>query len=138
MKLAFCPRCWDVFKLARKWRQCECGMVVGRYKDNLHAEVSERAVSLAIGNDTLELTVKRLQDRYLGQNHLDRDFFEKNLRLVAWVRPNSGLGNPHTDELREVKANPQDECLLIGCDNKHEFDSPLCPPHLAAQHKRPL
>jgi hypothetical protein len=52
MKLIFCPKCQDVFKLiAEKVRHCECGHVWGFYaEDGLNAEISAEAVPLGFAN----------------------------------------------------------------------------------------
>jgi hypothetical protein len=51
MKLLFCRKCRDVFKLIRnKNRKCKCGAVTGRYLDRRNAQVSPNAVSIALSD----------------------------------------------------------------------------------------
>lgn len=99
MKLALCEKCWDVFKLAKEMRQCKCGEVKGRYIDNMYAEVSENAVSIAIGNGSLENAIRDARN-FKGNRE---DYYKDgNGRIShAWVRPNSGEGNPHTKIIQE-------------------------------------
>ena len=105
MKLVLCPKCWDVFKLAYKMRQCECGSVKGRYIDNTFAEVTPSAVSIGIGNGALEQAIYDMQALQRATNDMAdrRTYHEPGNGLIkyAWVRPNAGPGNPHT-KLMEV------------------------------------
>lgn len=106
MKLLLCADCWDVFKLAvGKMRKCSCGKVKGRYLDNLTAEVSENAISLAIGNGSLATAISSML--YLKTKTKDkatRDDYIRHARIeYAWVRPNSGDGNPHTKLIKPKK-----------------------------------
>lgn len=52
MKLLFCKKCEDLFRLTQKPRSCSCGETHGRYlKDGIHAEYrGENAVPLFISN----------------------------------------------------------------------------------------
>jgi hypothetical protein len=38
MKLLFCNKCHDVFRLDRDARKCHCGAVGGKYVNDLNAE----------------------------------------------------------------------------------------------------
>lgn len=101
MKLAFCESCWDVFKLGFEMRQCQCGEVRGRYVDEINAEVSSSAVSLAIGNGSLEQAIRdaREFERFAqarGEEPSREAYIEQGRIWYAWVRPNTGRGNPHT------------------------------------------
>lgn len=106
MKLVLCEDCWDVFKLDYEMRKCKCGQVKGRYLDNTYAEVSENAVSIAIGNGALQMAI---QDAYSNLKYSEgkanrRSYHEPGRGLIkyAWVRPNSGAGNPHTKIIKET------------------------------------
>lgn len=97
MKLIFCPECHD---LVRLWigveRSCICGKVSGRYIDNTNAEVSKSAISVAIGNGSLQDAVYTL----LRNKDLPilREDWKPLAPVEVWLRPNSGVGNPHTKE----------------------------------------
>lgn len=100
MKLALCKDCWDVFKLSDEMRHCKCGKIKGRYLDNRMAEVSKDAISIALGNGSVELAYGQM----LGHQIETKDtasrssYHEKDKGLIeyAWIRPNTGPGNPHT------------------------------------------
>lgn len=101
MKLLYCPRCEDVFKLSlKKVRQCDCGMVKGRYINHLLAETNGKGIHIAIGNGSLINAIgdmERLQR--ITKDEADRDEYYKSGKgriSHAWVRPQSGNGNPHT------------------------------------------
>lgn len=101
MKLLFCQKCYDVFKLDLEvMRQCKCGAVKGRYIDNLMAEVSEEGISIAIGNGSLEEAIvdmtKLFRESDGEANRKEYQAPYKGKIDYAWVRPNSGAGNPHT------------------------------------------
>jgi len=105
MKLLFCETCGDIFKLQKIMRACLCGEVRGRYIDNLRAEVTSNAVSLAIGNGSLRnamLASETLQTR-AGAQYANREDYIDECQILAWVRPNTGAGNPHTTILEQGK-----------------------------------
>ena len=53
MKLLFCNKCHDVFRLDRDARKCHCGAVGGKYVNDLNAEYyGEDAVALGFANNT--------------------------------------------------------------------------------------
>lgn len=66
MKLIFCPECQDVVKLAMTERRCECGLVAGRYTDNLNAEINEAAIPLGIANSSLVGALRLRPDEGMG------------------------------------------------------------------------
>jgi hypothetical protein len=107
MKLVFCPYCSDVFKLDYDMRQCKCGKVKGRYKDNVNAEVSKDAISLAIGNGALlQAIVQSQTHQFATDDEAPRqDYYKRGQGKIdyAWVRPNTGPGNPHTQIIEEDK-----------------------------------
>jgi hypothetical protein len=99
MKLIFCRKCRDVFKLIRKKsRTCRCGAVTGRYLDHSNAEVSRNAVSIVIGNGSLRKAIAKMEKlRSNSRNAATRDDYKKRASIDrVWVRPNNGPGNPHT------------------------------------------
>lgn len=108
MKLIFCSKCWDVVKLkVGEMRYCECGSVFGRYIDNTFAEVSENAISLAIGNGALLNAINDMKN-HENKTHGEasrESYHEEGRGLIeyAWVRPNSGEGNPHYKIIQKKK-----------------------------------
>jgi hypothetical protein len=51
MKLVFCDKCQDLFRLTKRTRRCTCKNSGGKYrKDGLHAEVFGDAIPLGIHN----------------------------------------------------------------------------------------
>lgn len=103
MKLLLCPECSDVFKLDFEMRKCKCGKIKGRYIDNVLAEVSKEAISIAIGNGSVEQAWRNmilLKDK--SKNKANRsDYINKAKIEYAWVRPNDGAGNPHTKIIKK-------------------------------------
>jgi hypothetical protein len=94
MKLLFCDRCYDLFKLDFELRSCKCGLVKGQYINNSEAVVNGKGVSLAIGNGSL---LRAVYGWLSAGNDHDRDhYLNKNKVEFCWVRPHSGEGNPHT------------------------------------------
>lgn len=94
MKLMFCPKCLDVFKLVVfRSRSCECGFVKGRLLDISLARTNGNGVSVAIGNRFLENAIKKLHGLDLLQ---EMKYYRQECQFLAWVRPNSGPGNPKT------------------------------------------
>lgn len=83
MKLLHCTRCGDVFKLARKYKTCECGRSVGYYLDDgLNAEYGGQfAVLFGIANSTvqpaIDATLEKPREDGLGW------------RMEAFVIPDS-------------------------------------------------
>ena len=99
MKLLFCPKCYDVFKLAYTERSCQCGRVTGRYVDNRNAVTNGNGVSIGIGNGHLMRAVTALSGA--TSENTREDYYGEGAptRVLCWVRPNSGPGNPHTKEV---------------------------------------
>jgi hypothetical protein len=100
MKLVYCQDCQDLFKLSYAVRTCECGRVYGRYINNDEVEVSDDAVSIAIGNTHLRAAIEAMQiHTILTGNTAERTSYyqpEHGLIELAWVRPNCGPGNPRS------------------------------------------
>jgi|ERR1700733_7498003 len=107
MKVLYCPKCGDLFKLTRHepLRECRCESekVKGKYrKDGKHAEVSENAVSIKIHNGSLKNAIRRMKrlERKKPKS-TDRDY-QKASPVAVWVRPNFGPGNSHTHRLKKA------------------------------------
>lgn len=99
MKLVFCPFCQDLFKLNMTMRSCECGKCYGRYLDNSKAEVSEKAISVGIDNDSLHHAIKAMITRKVeSDNQASGEHYSMYGAglFTAWARPNEGPGNPNT------------------------------------------
>lgn len=105
MKLLLCEHCWDIFKLDYDMRKCKCGKIKGRYINNSQAEVSKNAISVALGNGSLEHSIIDMRKHYEDSkgNAGRHEYYQENQGKIeyAWVRPNSGYGNPHTKEIEE-------------------------------------
>lgn len=102
-----CPRCGDVFQLRiQKMRKCECGFVKGRYLNNSEAEVSKDAISIAIGNGSIALSIALMEHLKRTTNNLAErgEYILKSGIEYAWVRPNEGPGNPHTKIINEKRT----------------------------------
>ena len=98
MKLLLCEYCYDVFSLDLTLKSCKCGRVKGRYLTDIKAEVTPTAISIALGNGSLQKAISAMKKAERAKPDMSReDFTEGPTRIeYAWVRPNSGAGNPHT------------------------------------------
>lgn len=108
MKVLYCAKCRDLFKLTRhELRKCKCGRIAGQYReDGGHAEVSQNAVSIKIPNGSIEKAVRRM--KRLNQNKpksKDKNYKARS-PIAAWVRPNSGPGNPRTHIFKGSNTKP--------------------------------
>lgn len=102
MKLLFCPECFDVFKLEAKERSCKCGMVTGRYINISEAVTNGKGYSIAIGNGSLINAIRDMTEMFHSSEDYGRHDYIKGSRIEgAWVRPNEGIGNPHTKVIKE-------------------------------------
>ena len=111
MKVLYCPKCRDLFKLTRhQLRQCRCkrDKVKGKYrKDGKHAEVSENAVSIKIPNGSIEKATRRMQRLKKDKpKSKDKDYKARS-PVAAWVRPNFGTGNRRTHHLKQSNTSPR-------------------------------
>lgn len=126
MKILYCRKCNDLFKLTSKERrQCKCGLVTGRYTDHTHAKVSESAVSIKIPNSAFKEAISKMRRlEKTKPNSTDSDY-RASSSIPAWVRPNCGPGNPHTTtyteklslELRGRVSKPSTGQISISAKN---------------------
>jgi hypothetical protein len=103
MKVIYCKKCTDLFKLtSKKLRKCRCGNVSGRYrKDREHAEVSEAAVSIKIPNGSIEKAIRKMERLLKDKPKSKDEDYEVYSPIPAWVRPNFGPGNSRTHKLKK-------------------------------------
>ena len=105
MKLIFCDKCWDVFKLDYNERTCKCGKCSGRYINNSEAVVNGEGYSFAIGNGSLVDAIRKL---IINSESKNRNDYIYDNKVICWVRPHEGSGNPHTKIERKLKENNND------------------------------
>ena len=104
MKVLYCQKCRDLFKLTRhELGACRCkhDKVKGKYRaDGKHAEVSKNAVSIKIPNGSIKKAVRRMErlQKYKPKSK-DKDY-KAYSPIPAWVRPNFGPGNRRTHPLK--------------------------------------
>jgi hypothetical protein len=106
MKILYCKKCKDLFKLTRdEVRKCKCkgSKVHGRYlKDGHEAKTSENkaTISIAIDNHSLKAAIKRMRWWKEHRHESTREDYKTFSSLVAYVRPNSGRGNPNSNRTK--------------------------------------
>jgi len=79
MKLLFCPKCQDIFKLSQEWRTCSCGEARGHYVGEIDAKYTG-GVPIGIENTSF-VKALRSANRQLGT----RDGL--GIRFEAFVIP---------------------------------------------------
>lgn len=67
MKLIFCPDCHDVRRLDRRLRTCYCRRFMGRYTDDLNAEIAGKAIPLGIDNGSFADAIAERPDNGMGR-----------------------------------------------------------------------
>ncbi len=67
MKLLYCPKCNDIFKLSFVNKCCECEQSSGHYTDDLNAVYSGLGIPLGIANSSLIKAIKNQPKRGLGE-----------------------------------------------------------------------
>lgn len=92
MKLLFCLKCHDLFKLQYFKRSCKCGKVIGWYKNNSEAIVNGKGLSLAIDNNDLAKII--INELPITNKH----------PISCWVRPHEGELNTNTKIERRNKC----------------------------------
>jgi hypothetical protein len=104
MKALYCTECKSLVRLTSKGpRECECGKVFGKYrKDGKRAVASdnEYTLSVAIDNKSFKAAIRRMRWWKKRRPKSSREDYKSVARVIAWVRPNSGPGNPHTATLK--------------------------------------
>lgn len=88
MKLLFCPKCQDLFRLDFELKTCKCGEVKGMYTGKTLSETNGKGLCLAIDNNDI-LRVLRSGP------------VETKKPIECWFRPHSGELNPNS------KVNPE-------------------------------
>lgn len=96
MKLIFCPRCQDVFKLQTEMRFCKCKTVFGRYRnDGLNAIVSRHALVLGFDNGSLARALEKKTGVPLNENellkHREKKLCDEIIDFKAFIIPDSAL-----------------------------------------------
>jgi len=106
MKVLYCPKCGDLFKLTRhELRQCRCkrNKVKGKYcQDGKLAEVSKNAVSIKIPNGSIKKAIRKMQRLKKNKPKSKDKDYKTHSPIPAWVRPNSGPGNRRTHLLKDT------------------------------------
>lgn len=66
MKLLMCKTCGDIFNLQLHSKSCGCGLVSGKYTDNLYAEYSG-GIPIGFNNHSLAKALKNQPENGMGQ-----------------------------------------------------------------------
>jgi hypothetical protein len=66
MKLLLCKICGDIFNLKLHSKSCSCGLVSGKYIDNLYAEYSN-GIPIGFNNSSLAKALKNQPDSGMGE-----------------------------------------------------------------------
>ena len=94
MKLLFCEDCGSIFSLSiNKEKTCDCGKVKGKYNNRSMATTNGKGIALAIGTGDLQDKMIKIS---CDDQKKERSYYLEHFRLIAWIRPHEGLGNPHT------------------------------------------
>ncbi len=105
MKLLMCTGCGDIFNLRRRLKTCSCGQVVGRYINDLEAEVNGGGVALAIGNGSLhKAVVESTWMKIDPRKELPTPWDRHPGSIICWARPHEGPANPHTKVAKNLKG----------------------------------
>lgn len=67
MKLIFCPKCADLFRLVHKYRACECGKSAGHYVDDLDAITYGEAIPVGFANYSFIEAIKNQPNKGMGK-----------------------------------------------------------------------
>jgi hypothetical protein len=110
MKVLYCTKCKSLVWLTRREvRRCKCRKVQGQYlKDGRHAEISQnpQTISIAIDNSSWKTALKKMRWLERHKPKSTREDYKSFSSIAAWVRPNSGPGNPHSNKLKwKLKNN---------------------------------
>lgn len=93
MKLLICHQCGDVFNLGFTLKSCSCGETKGKYLNSREAVVNGKGTSMAIGNGSLIQAQIRIHPFH---EEKDREGYQEYGKVMCWLRPHEGPGNPHT------------------------------------------
>lgn len=94
MKLLFCEMCGSLFSLSpEREKSCDCGRVKGRYNGHRMAVSNGKGYALGMGTGSLSDALVNMARYGSGES---REFYLENNRVITWVRPHAGEGNPHT------------------------------------------
>jgi len=66
MKLLLCKTCGDIFNLQRHSKSCGCGLVSGKYTDNLYAEYSG-GIPIGFNNSSLVKALLNQPESGMGE-----------------------------------------------------------------------
>lgn len=101
MKLIYCLNCGDMFNLKFHNKACSCGQCTGRYVDNSYAEITGPCVSVGIGNISFTKALHALGGISADVTRAEciRECF-----VACWLRPNTGIANPHTKKVEKLSA----------------------------------
>jgi len=66
VKLLLCKTCGDVFNLQLHTKSCGCGLVSGKYIDNLYAEYSN-GIPIGFNNPSLAKALKNQPESGMGE-----------------------------------------------------------------------
>jgi len=73
------------------------------YVDEVNAEVNGAGYSLAIGNGSLVQAIRMLDRPEVSVRH-NRSWYMDYARVShCWVRPHTGIGNPHSKVVKGDK-----------------------------------
>ena len=116
MKLLFCPRCLDMFKIVVfEPRSCRCGYVRGHLEDNTLALANGKGISISLDNRSLVKSGNKLQT--LSQDK-DEKYYAEQTPLTCYVRPQTGAGNPRT-RIKENLDSSTDIAIMLNQAVKH-------------------
>lgn len=86
MKLIYCPRCKDIFRLYRAWRRCRCGASGGGYQeDNVTATIGGEAEVFGIANPFFDSRYKLvicMEDKKLAEYRQENGYGDQ--RSECW------------------------------------------------------
>lgn len=130
MKLLYCEHCHDIFALSDKLRTCECGQVKGRYINDYEAEVSPGAICIAIDGYSLGQAIEDMwrHQAETANTAAKEEYYEIGNGGIAcaWVRPNSGPGNPRTRLIETETSEGLDKRYLrMALPDKHKITTRL-------------
>lgn len=67
MKLIFCPKCQDMFKLQKHMRYCMCKKSYGKYNGLLDASIGGEAIPIGIANRSFAAALTFRPEDGLGE-----------------------------------------------------------------------